>query len=351
MLETGYGGDMGVRLQDVAELAGVSMKTVSNVVRNYEHVSAATRQRVQKAIDELGYRPNMMGRRLATGRTGLLALSFSNVTVPYFAELSRAVSAAAGSLGYRVLLEETDGTLEGERAVIASSEAGMVDGILFQPSVMSSVEISRHRGDLPIVILGEGAAPLPVDRVMIDNVSAARAATEHLLGLGRRRIGFAGHEVAALSATSIQRMMGYQQALEEHGIRPDPALLFPSGEISPSGAVQGVGTALDAGARVDGLVCRDDVAAIGALRALNERGLRVPEDVAVTGWDNIELSRVTFPSLTTIAPDLTGLAERAVEMLVERIQGFTGAGRHEIVDYTLLVRESAPDVLSRPPTS
>lgn len=337
---------MGVRLQDVAEHAGVSMKTVSNVVRGYEHVSAATRERVQKAIEELGYRPNMMGRRLATGRTGLLALAFSNVTVPYFAELSRAVSSAAGALGYRVLLEETDGTLEGERAVISSSEAGMVDGILFQPSVMSSVEISRHRGDLPIVILGEGAAPLPVDRVMIDNVSAARAATEHLLALGRRRIGFAGHEITELSATSIQRIMGYQQALEEHGILPDPALLFPSSEISPTGAVEGVGRALDAGMRVDGLVCRDDLAAIGALRALHERGIRVPEDVAVTGWDNIELSRVTFPSITTIAPDLTRLAERAVKMLVDRIEGYAGVGRHELVDYTLLVRESAPDVLA-----
>lgn len=333
---------MGVRLQDVAEHAGVSMKTVSNVVRGYEHVSTATRQRVQQAIEELGYRPNMMGRRLATGRTGLMALSFSNVTVPYFAELSRAVSAAAGALGYRVLLEETDGTLEGERAVIASSEAGMVDGILFQPSVMSSVEISRHRGDLPIVILGEGAAPLPVDRVMIDNISAAHAATEHLISLGRRRIGFAGHELTGLSATSIQRMMGYQQALEEHGIRPDPALLFPSREISPTGAVEGIGAGLDGGAIVDGIVCRDDLAAIGALRALNERGLRVPDDVAITGWDNIELSRVTYPSLTTIAPDLTALAERAVKMLMERIEGFSGAGRHELVDYSLLVRESAP---------
>lgn len=333
---------MGVRLQDVAELAGVSMKTVSNVVRDYAHVSASTRERVQKAIDELGYRPNMMGRRLATGRTGLLALAFSNVTVPYFAELSRAVSAAAGALGYRVLLEETDGTLEGERAVIASSEAGMVDGILFQPSVMSSVEISRHRGDLPIVILGEGAAPLPVDHIMIDNVAAAQAATRHLLGLGRRRIGFAGHEIGDLSATSIQRMMGYQQALEEHGIRPDPRLLFPSTEMSPTGAVQGVGAAFDAGERVDGLVCRDDLAAIGALRAMHERGIRVPEDVAVTGWDDIEWSRVTFPSITTIAPNLDALARRAVGMLLERVGGFTGVGRHEIVDFQLLVRESAP---------
>ncbi|MDN3495308.1 LacI family DNA-binding transcriptional regulator [Planococcus sp. APC 4015] len=333
---------MGVRLQDVAEHAGVSMKTVSNVVRNYEHVSVATRERVQQAIDELGYRPNMMGRRLATGRTGLLALAFSSVTVPYFAELSRAVSAAAGGLGYRVLLEETDGTLEGERAVITSSESGMVDGILFQPSMMSSVEISRHRGDVPIVILGEGAAPLPFDRVMIDNVAAAYDATRHLLSLGRRRIGFAGHEPGELSATSVQRLAGYQQALEEHGIRPDPGMLFPSAEISASGAVHGVGSGLDAGVRIDGLMCRDDLAAIGALRALSERGFAIPDDVAVTGWDNIELSRVMYPSITSVAPDLDGLARRAVEMLIERMGGYSGIGRHELVDYELLVRESAP---------
>ena len=219
---------MGVRLQDVAELAGVSMKTVSNVVRGYEHVSASTRERVQRAIDELDYRPNLMGRRLATGRTGLLALAFANVALPYFAELSRAVSAAAGEAGYRVLLEETDGTLEGERAVLTSSESGMVDGILFQPSAMSSAEISRHRSDLPMVILGEGAAPLPVDRVMIDNFEAARTATAHLVTLGRRRIGFAGHETQEMSSTSLQRIAGYQQALEDAGLRPDPLLLFPA---------------------------------------------------------------------------------------------------------------------------
>jgi DNA-binding LacI/PurR family transcriptional regulator len=333
---------MSVRLQDVAELAGVSMKTVSNVVRGYKHVSVDTRARVQRAIDELGYRPNMMGRRLATGRTGLIALSFSAVTLPYFAELSRTVSAAANELGYRVLLEETEGTLEGERAVITSSEAGLVDGILFQPAMMSSLEISQHRSELPIVILGEGPAPVTLDRVMVDNIAAARHVTQHLIGLGRRRIAFAGHEPTELSATSKLRIAGYQQALEEHGLRPDPSLLFASSAISPTGAVEGVGRALDAGARLDGIVCRDDLAAIGALRALQERGLRVPEDVAVTGWDNIEFSRVTFPDITTIAPDLEGLAHRAVEMLIERINGFTGMGRHEIVDYRLVVRESAP---------
>lgn len=342
MSRTSGGHVSGVRLQDVADLAGVSMKTVSNVVRGYKHVSTATRDRVQRAIDELDYRPNLMGRRLATGRTGLVALSFSSVGIPYFAELSRLVSAAAISMGYRVLVEETDGTLEGERAVLETFEAGLVDGMLFQPAVVSSLEISRHRSAVPIVILGEGAAPLTMDRVMIDNIAAARDATGHLLSLGRRRIAFAGHETGKLSAASIQRIAGYQQALEEAGFAPDPRMLFPSDTVTPMAAVRALGAALDDGAQFDGLVCRDDLAAIGALRALQERGIRVPDDVALVGWDNIAMSRVTYPSITSIAPDTAGLAMRSMQMLVDRIEGLDGAGRHELVEHRLVVRESAP---------
>jgi len=332
----------GVRLQDVAELAGVSMKTVSNVVRDYPHVSPRMRERVQRAIDELGYKPNMMGRRLATGKTGLIALAFADVGIPYFAELARVVSRSAERRGYRVLLEETDATLEGERALVASSEAGLVDGMLFQPSVMSSAEIARHRSDLPMVLLGETAAPLTMDRVMIDNVRAAEEVTSRLIATGRRRIGFVGHERAGLTETSRQRIAGYQQALETAGIAVDPGLLIPSAAISAVGAVDAVGAALDGGLKIDALVCRDDLAAIGALRALQERGTRVPEDVAVTGWDDISLSAVTFPSLTTVSPDLDTLADRALSLLIERMSGHDGMGRHEIVPHRIVVRESAP---------
>ncbi|KHK95924.1 LacI family transcriptional regulator [Microbacterium mangrovi] len=318
------------------------MKTVSNVVRDYPHVSARTRERVQRAIDELGYRPNMMGRRLATGKTGLLTLAFADVGIPYFAELARVVSRAAEARGYRVLLEETDATLDGERGILASSEAGLVDGMLFQPSVMSSTEIARHRSDLPIVLLGETAAPLTVDRVMIDNVAAAAEVTRHLIAAGRRRIGFVGHEEPALSETSRQRIMGYQSALEEAGLQPDAGLLFPSASISAADAAAAVGAALDRGASFDALVCRDDLAAIGALRALHERGLRIPEDVAVTGWDDIRLAGMMFPSLTSVAPDLDALASQALDMLFERMAGFDGMGRHRIAPHGLVLRESAP---------
>ncbi|RNE67260.1 LacI family DNA-binding transcriptional regulator [Cryobacterium tepidiphilum] len=331
-----------VRLQDVASRAGVSMKTVSNVVHDYPHVSEAMRHRVQRAIDELGYRPNVLGRRLATGRTGLLALAFADVSLPYFSELARIVSAAAARRGYRLLLEQTDGTLEGERAVVSSSEAGLVDGVIFQPSVMSSTEIAQHRNDVPLVLLGEGPAPVTVDHVMIDNAAAAAAATTHLLNLGRRRIGFLGHEEQRTSATSKQRLRGYQHALEEAGLTPDLDLLLPSKAVTSADAVVAVSSALDRGLHFDGLVCRDDLAAIGALRALQERGLGVPDDVAVTGWDNISMTSFTHPTLTTIAPDTLSLAETALDLLEERINGHDGMGRHRIVDFTLLARESAP---------
>src|ERR1700710_1402473 len=130
-----------VRLEDVARAAGVSMKTVSNVVHDYPHVSPAMRARVQQAIDELHYRPNVLGRRLATGRTGLLSLAFSFVDIPYFAELAQIVSTEARSRGYRLLLEQTDGTIEGERAIVSSDEAGLVDGVVFQPAGMSAPQI------------------------------------------------------------------------------------------------------------------------------------------------------------------------------------------------------------------
>lgn len=330
------------RLQDVAERAGVSMKTVSNVVRDYRHVSVKTRERVQRAIDELGYRPNVSARRLATGRTGFVAVAFADVGIPYFAELARVASRRAQSFDLRVLLEETDATLESERALVASSEAGLVDGMLFQPSAMSAAEIARHRFKIPIVLLGETPAPLTSDRVMIDNVQAAREITRHVLDLGRTRVGFVGHESAALSDTSRQRILGYQEALADAGIAADPDMLIATPSIDAADTAAAVGAAWDAGWRADGIVCRDDLAALGTLRALQERGLRVPEDVAVTGWDDTRVSAVTFPSLTTVSPDLDAIVSRALTLLVERIGGYDGIGRHEIAPHRIVVRESAP---------
>lgn len=331
------------RLQDVADLAGVSMKTVSNVVRGYEHVSEKTRVKVQQAIDDLEYRPNVQGRTLATGRSGMLALVFSDVSIPYYSELAHLISRLASERGYRLLLEQTSGTLEGERAIVSAGEAGLVDGVIFQPSLLSSAEIAQHRGDVPFVLLGEGPAPLSVDHVMIDNIAAATEATAHLAALGRTRIAFLGHELGGQTQTSKVRLIGYQNGLERAGLPVDPTLLIPSRAVNANDSAEAVRQALDAGLRFDGIVCRDDLAAFGALRALQERGVRVPEDVAVVGWDDVSMARLVHPSLSSVRPDTEALAITALDMLEERIDGYDGIGRHRVVGHELMLRESAPE--------
>ena len=331
-----------VRLEDVARLAGVSMKTVSNVVHRHPHVSTGTRERVQQAIDELGYRPNAVGRRLATGRTGLLAFAFCEVGLPYFAELVAVVHREATARGYRLLIEQTGYSVELERAVLSSEESALVDGILFQPSEMSAIELAQERTDAPMVLLGERPAPLTIDHVMIDNVAAATEVTGNLAALGRRRIAFLGHEPRRVSETSRQRMIGYQRGLEQAGLRLDMSLLIARDSITAAGAAAALGAALDAGLRFDGLVCRDDLAAAGALRALHERGYLVPDDVAVTGWDDISMASYTHPTLTTVSPDTTGLVRTALDLLEQRLGGYDGLGRHVLVPYEIRHRESAP---------
>jgi DNA-binding LacI/PurR family transcriptional regulator len=336
-----------VTLQDVADRAGVSMKTVSNVVRGYRHVSPAMRERVQAAIDELGYRPNRTGRSLATGRSSMLGLAFPDLRRPYFAELAHVFARVAESRGYRLLLAETGATADGERSVLHDREAGIMDGMVMQPQALAARDLDGLRRGMPIVFLGEDPQPDGADQVAIDNVAAARDAVGHLVRMGRRRIGFLGHENGpAPSCTSELRIEGYRSGLADAGLPLDPALLVPREEGDAQGAERALDAALGAGLRLDGLLCRDDLAAIGALRALRRHGLDVPADVAVIGWDAIELGASTAPSLTSVSPDTRALAERTLDLLLDRLDGLDEPGRHVTVGHTILFRESAPQVMS-----
>ena len=207
-----------VTLQDVADHAGVSMKTVSNVVAGYRHVSPRMRQLVQAAIDELGYRPNRSGRSLATGRSSMLALAFPDLRRPYFAELAHVFARVADARGYRLLLAETGGTADGERAVLHDRESGAIDGIVIHPQALSAAELDELSDGTPIVFLGEDPQPIGADQVAIDNVAAAETAVDHLVLSGRRRVAFLGHEVGTLSRTSALRIRGYRNALERAGL-------------------------------------------------------------------------------------------------------------------------------------
>jgi DNA-binding LacI/PurR family transcriptional regulator len=312
-----------VRLEDVARLAGVSNKTVSNVVHSHPNVRVETRRRVQNAIDELGYRPNLSARGLRSGRTGVIELSVPELRQSYFAELADEVIRAAATRNLGVLVEQTGGDRQREMDVVARRRPFLTDGLLFAPERLGPEDKHLLTADHPCVLLGERIFGGPTDHVTMHNTSAARAAVQHLLDLGRRRIAVLGAHPdgrVQLRAADL-RVDGYRQALEEAGIPHDPDLERVAAPWFHWNGAEATRELLRSGVRFDGLFCFTDSLALGAMRELAAAGVRVPDDVAVIGFDNIDESRFSVPSLTTVDAGRAEIARIAVDLLVEQIEG------------------------------
>ncbi len=330
------------RLKDVAERAGVSVKTVSNVVNGYAHVRPETRARVEAVIAELNYRPNLSARSLRTGRTGVIALAVPELDIPYFAELVRHVVDAAAAHDWTVLIDQTGGSPDRERIVADGIRDQLIDGLIFSPLALTGAELARRADTRPMVLLGERDDHGPADHVAVDNVAAAREITTHLIESGRRRIAAIGAQRATSGASARMRLTGYKEALAAAKIRFDPRRVASAAHWHRADGAAAVGRLLDTGVRVDALFCDNDTLALGALRALHERGLRVPDDVAIAGFDDIEDGRFSIPTLTTVAPDKAEIARLAVELLAKRLApGSDGAPTELTAGYRLELRESA----------
>ena len=333
---------MAVGLRDVAERAGVSVRTVSNVANAYAHVAPATRRRVQQAIDELGYRPNMAARQLRQGRTETISLVVPEIDSPYFAELASLTVRIAEERGWTVHIDQTDGDADRERRMTAGPVGHSVDGVICSPWAVGPDELSRLAA-VPLVLLGERAAAGGLDHVAIDNVTASRTATRHLLAQGRRRIAAVGAQPHLDNGTARLCLEGYRTALAEAGLPVLDELVEPVTRLHrPDGAVA-MARLLDeppgAGA-VDAVFCFTDELALGAVRTLADRGVRVPEDVAVVGFDDIEDGRYAVPSLSTIAPDKEEIARLALECLGDRIADPSAPARDLVAGHRLVVRGS-----------
>ncbi|MCA0294440.1 MAG: LacI family transcriptional regulator [Actinobacteria bacterium] len=331
---------MAANLKQVAELSGVSVRTVSNVVNGFHYVAPETRQRVQTAIDALGYRPNAAARSLRTGRTGLLALVVPALDQPYFAELARAVVRHANAAGYTVVLDQTDADRERELDLLSGQPGRtMFDGLILNPLTLTSADIPANPSR-PIVLLGERAIATSADHVHIDNVAAARTATEHLIAGGRRRVAVIGTQDTPSGQSARLRLQGAMIALAEAGLTAHPDLLRPADSYTRTAGYRAMEAILDGGRAVDAVFCFNDSMAIGALRALREHSVRVPDDVAVVGFDDIEEGQFSAPPLTTVRPDKDAIARTAVERLVARIGGESEPGQEIEVGFDLVVRES-----------
>lgn len=343
---------MNATMHDVARVAGVSIKTVSNVINDYPHVRAETRERVLVAITELGYQPNLSARGLRSGKTGVIGLAIPSVREAYFAELADSIIVAAEKRGLAVVLDQTNQVREHELDVIAGRRLRLTDGIVFSPVHISEADADLLNVPFPLVILGESIFGGPTDHVTMHNVSSAQAAVEHLLGLGRRRIALIGADDPdapnSVGSASL-REMGYRQALEAAGIPVDPELVRHAGTWHHDNGAAATRALVASGVPFDGLFALNDSLGIGALRALGEAGVRVPEDVAVIGFDNIDATRFSIPSLTSVDPGRDDIAEMAVEMLVERIaeKGERMPPRRIKPDFRIVERESTGFAQSR----
>ena len=332
---------MTANLREVAARAGVSVRTVSNVVSGTGQVAPATRARVQRVVDELGYRPNLAARQLRGGRTGLIGLVVPELTSAYFAELAGLVVQTALERSWTVVVEESGGTAEGERRLLEGRGGRGLDGLVVSPWALPPEELSRHAGARPLVVLGERDPAGAADHVTVDNVAAAHAVTTHLLSLGRRRIAAVGLQPHLSNGTAAQRLLGHRRALADAGVAPEDALEVPVEALHRAQGARAMEALLDAPRPPDAVFCFSDGLALGALRAAARRGCRVPEDVALAGFDDIEDGRYATPSLTTVSPDKQQIAARALMCLADRIDRRSAAAPQRIVvPHRLVVRES-----------
>jgi DNA-binding LacI/PurR family transcriptional regulator len=252
------------------------------------------------------------------------------------------VIAAARRHGCTVLMEDTAGDPGAELRIASGLGDPLIDGVILSPLGLDQNELAARERPIPLVLLGEADFGLVCDHVHIDNIAAARTATRHLIDQGRRRIGAIGWQDPAPRATAQQRLLGYAQALTAAGLPVDPALHPPVREYFRPDGARAMRELLALPEPPDAVFCFNDLMALGAMRALHEAGLRVPDDVALVGFDDVEEAEYAVPSLTTIAPDKTRIAEAAIEALLDRIANGDDAPRRLVQPgYRLVVRESS----------
>ena len=325
-------------IREVAEKAGVSPTTVSHVVNKTRYVSEDVRLRVQAAMRELNYRPNALARSLRRGETLTIGLILPDSANPFFAEIGRAIEAAAFACGYSVILCNTENDIEKERLYTEVLENKQVDGLIFVASGEDREAISQILSNgLPLVVVDRDMGSLELDTVITDNLSGGRLATQHLLSLGHRLIGcLTGPSNITPSA---ERVTGYRAAMEEAGLPVDEVLLV-RGDFHPHSGYAGALELLQGDPRPTAIFACNDLMAIGVIRAAAQLGLQIPEQLAVIGFDEIELSAYTTPPLTSVSQPKQEIGQLAVTLLLERIQDPSLNPRRNVLSPRLVVRES-----------
>jgi len=323
----------------VAKKAGVSPTTVSHVINKTRFVSEEVIERVQAAMDELGYQPNALARSLRRGETHTLGLILPDSANPFFAEIGRSIEVEAFQYGYSVILCNAEGDAQKEMLYTDVLSKKQVDGMIFVATGEESDSVQiLLRQRLPLVLVDRQLPGVEADSVLTDNRQGGVLAANHLAGAGHRSFGCVTGP--SFLTPSAERVTGFLDTLGQAGFPPSEVKQV-RGDFHPKSGYEG-GLELLAGAmRPTAVFCCNDMMAIGLYRAADELGLRIPEDVAVVGFDDIDLSSYLTPPLTSVSQPKTEIGRAAIQLLLNRIRNRELPAQRVILDTHLVVRKSS----------
>lgn len=329
-----------VTMKDVARRAGVSTATVSHVINATRHVEETTKQAVIAAMQELGYQPNSIARSLRSGETKTIGLVVPDASNLFFADIARRIENIGYENGYSVILCNSDNDLAKQQDYVNTLIAKQVDGVIFISAGESKEDLERLTDSgTPIVVADRDVPVHLADVVLLDNEEAGYIAAEHLLELGHEHIACITGPPGV--SPSMQRITGCRRAMEERGLTLDESLVLP-GDFTIEGGLKVMETLLDRASPPTAVFVLNDMMAIGAISTARRKGYRVPDELSVVGFDDIELASAVNPALTTMAQPIQEMAEIATERLLEKIHSSYSDWENEqiILKAKLVVRES-----------
>jgi LacI family transcriptional regulator, repressor for deo operon, udp, cdd, tsx, nupC, and nupG len=323
-------------IQEVAKQAGVSVATVSRVLNGQNTVSSKTKLKVEEAIKKLNYEPSLLGRNLRTSESRLLLILIPSISNPFYLDIIKGIESVAISQNYNILLCETDSIPEKENIYFDLVRKKMADGIISMDPAVNVETLKKLAERHAIIQCSEYAEGSGIPYVTIDNEEASYRAVKHLIKIGHRKVALINSDEKYLYAR--QRRKGYQRALDERGIGLNYDYIIHTQQLGFENGQIAMKKILNLHDRPTAVFAVSDLLAIGALKEINAAGLHVPNDIAVVGFDKIDFSNMTNPTLTTIAQPMHKMGTVAAKMLINKIKGEEVDSI--ILDHELVIRES-----------